>query len=73
MSSSTLPPRKQVQVIKHNDLKKAFRGIRPRRVARMLNPRLRAEESRIRIAMGQYCREENARLLAEGKKERDAE
>jgi hypothetical protein len=27
----------------------------------------------MRIAMGQYGREENARLLAERKKERDAE
>jgi hypothetical protein len=73
MSSSTLPPRKQIAVIKQQDLKKAFKGIRPRRLAMMLNPRFRTEESRMRIAMGQYGREENARLLAERKKEREAE
>lgn len=73
MSGSTLPPRRQIQVIKTPALKRAFKGIRPRRLAMMLNPQFRASESKMRIAMGQYGREENARLLAERKKERDAE
>lgn len=58
-------PRTTIQYIKPARLKRAFRGIRTRKEAMNLNPRFREGESKTRIAMGQYGREENARLFSE--------